>query len=75
MNVPAKIASVENELEDLKAQLTFTSSEAERVAIRQQIATTNEVLVEYMKLVAGENFLFAYLFLFYVAMSFRVTHP
>ena len=62
MDVPAKIASVEAELGELKAQLRTPTSEAERVALHQRIATTNEVLAGYLKLLPGKNLLFSYLY-------------
>ncbi len=55
MDVPAKIASVEAELVELKAQLTTTASEAREVALRQQIAAKENQLTECYKLLPRDG--------------------
>jgi hypothetical protein len=49
MEVNAEIALVKAELAELKSQVSTTASEAERIALRQQISATTNELAEWIK--------------------------
>jgi hypothetical protein len=81
MDVPAKIASVEAELSELKALLSITADKEERVALHRRIEAKENQLTECYKLLPrdGENFLFSYHFNFpiysSVFLSFHTSFP
>jgi hypothetical protein len=71
MDVPAKIASVEAELSELKEQVRTTADKDERVALLRLIEATKNQLTEYVKLLPrdGKNFLFSHPFNFLIFSS------
>jgi len=71
MDVPAKIASVEAELSELKALLSITADKEERVALHRRIEAKENQLTECYKLLPrdGKNFLFSHSFNFLIFSS------